>query len=115
MTTRHSTPPQCELTCVCGGLKARTSADLIRERSEILMSKQPTLTQLAEHTPDYQAFPGAHANIVHTVTPGMVNGAFQAGLYYIAADLSELARTAPPNKSEAIMAIVRLVRAVADN
>ncbi|MBK8907366.1 MAG: hypothetical protein IPM60_05535 [Rhodospirillales bacterium] len=79
------------------------------------MSKQPTLTQLSEHNPDFQFFPGSLASADTEHSSGAVHGAYQAGLHYVAADLSELARFAPPNKSKAIMAIVRLVRAVADN
>lgn len=82
------------------------------------MSKQPTLTQLSELTPDFQffsLFSGSLASANAEHSPGAIHGAYQAGLHYVAADLAELARFAPPNKSEAIMAIVRLVRAVADN
>lgn len=76
------------------------------------MSKQPTLTQLSEHTPDFQ-FLSHSAGAEPAASPA--HGAYQAGLHYVAADLAELARLAPPNKSDSIMAIVRLVRAVADN
>lgn len=79
------------------------------------MSKQPTLTQLSEHTPDLQFLSQSLADGSVRRSPGAVHGAYQAGLHYVAADLAELARLAPPNKSESIMAIVRLVRAVADN
>ena len=41
-------------------------------------------------------------------------GAFNAALYYIAADLQELAKVAPPYKAEPLSALVRLMRALAD-
>jgi hypothetical protein len=41
-------------------------------------------------------------------------GAFNAALYYIAADLQELAKVAPPHKAEPLSALVRLMRALAD-
>jgi hypothetical protein len=42
------------------------------------------------------------------------NGAFSAALYYIAADLQELAKTAPPSKAAPLSALVRLIRALAE-
>ena len=42
------------------------------------------------------------------------DGAFSAALYYIAADLQELAKVAPPYKAEPLSALVRLMRALAD-
>lgn len=41
-------------------------------------------------------------------------GAFNAALYYIAADLHELAKTAPAYKVEPLSALVRLMRALAE-
>jgi len=40
---------------------------------------------------------------------------YQASLYYAAADLMTIARSAPPEKQESIRAIVRLIRALADS
>ena len=41
-------------------------------------------------------------------------GAFDAALYYIAADLQELAKVAPACKAEPLSAVVRLMRALAN-
>lgn len=40
-------------------------------------------------------------------------GAFDAELFYIAADLQELAKDAPPDKREAVASICNLLRALA--
>ncbi|TVR97845.1 MAG: hypothetical protein EA406_09015 [Rhodospirillales bacterium] len=40
-------------------------------------------------------------------------GLFYAGLHYIAADLAELAKAAPPDKTSALLALVRLIRVLA--
>jgi hypothetical protein len=40
-------------------------------------------------------------------------GAFQAGLFYVACDLRELAKTAPPVKADEVLALCRLVEAMA--
>ncbi len=44
---------------------------------------------------------------------GHAGGAFQAGLFYVACDLRELAKTAPPVKAEELLALCRLVEAMA--
>ncbi len=41
-------------------------------------------------------------------------GAFNAALYYFAADLQELIKEAPPYKAEPLSALVRLMRALAE-
>lgn len=41
-------------------------------------------------------------------------GAFNAALYYFAADLQELVKEAPPYKAEPLSALVRLMRALAE-
>jgi hypothetical protein len=41
------------------------------------------------------------------------DGAFQAGLFYVAGDLRELAKTAPPVKADEVLALCRLVEAMA--
>jgi hypothetical protein len=44
---------------------------------------------------------------------GDADGAFQAGLFYVAGDLRELAKTAPPVKADEVLALCRLVEAMA--
>ena len=44
---------------------------------------------------------------------GDADGAFQAGLFYVACDLRELAKTAPPVKADEVLALCRLVEALA--
>lgn len=44
---------------------------------------------------------------------GDADGAFQAGLFYVACDLRELAKTAPPVKADEVLALCRLVEAMA--
>jgi hypothetical protein len=41
------------------------------------------------------------------------DGAFQAALFYVAGDLRELAKTAPPVKADEVLALCRLVEAMA--
>jgi hypothetical protein len=48
------------------------------------------------------------------LSPTDPEGAFNAALYYIAADLQELAKVAPPHKAGPLSALVRLMRALAD-
>lgn len=47
------------------------------------------------------------------MSSGDPEGAFNAALYYIAADLHELAKAAPAYKAEPLSALVRLMRALA--
>jgi hypothetical protein len=64
-------------------------------------------------TPDYDdddAEPGDGRRLSSTDP----EGAFNAALYYIAADLQELAKVAPPYKAGPLSALVRLMRALAD-
>lgn len=42
-------------------------------------------------------------------------GTFEASLHYAAADLDELALSAPEAKRESLMAVVRLLRSLADS
>jgi len=44
---------------------------------------------------------------------GDADGAFQAGLFYVACDLRELAKTAPPIKADEVLALCRLVEVMA--
>ncbi len=39
--------------------------------------------------------------------------AFEASLLYLAADLSEIARTAPPEKQASLVSVINLLRALA--
>ena len=41
------------------------------------------------------------------------DGALKAGLFYVACDLRELAKTAPPVKADELLALCRLVEAMA--
>lgn len=42
-------------------------------------------------------------------------GTFEAGLLYIAADLQELAKQAPPEKVRSTLALVNLIRTLAEH
>ena len=55
--------------------------------------------------------------VLKTVPPSQVEspGPFAAGLHYAAADLSDLVPVAPEAKREPLMAVVRLLRTLADN
>ena len=44
---------------------------------------------------------------------GEAEGALKAGLFYVACDLRELAKTAPPVKADELLALCRLVEAMA--
>jgi hypothetical protein len=44
---------------------------------------------------------------------GDADGTLQAGLYYVACDLCELAKSAPPVKADEVLALCRLVEAMA--
>jgi hypothetical protein len=44
---------------------------------------------------------------------GEADGALKAGLFYVACDLRELAKTAPPVKADELLALCRLVEAMA--
>lgn len=44
---------------------------------------------------------------------GDADGALQAGLYYVACDLRELAKSAPPVKADEVLALCRLVEEMA--
>lgn len=44
---------------------------------------------------------------------GDADGSFRVGLFYIACDLRELAKTAPPVKANEVIAVCRLVEAMA--
>lgn len=46
-------------------------------------------------------------------TSGDADGTLKAGLFYVACDLRELAKTAPPVKAEELHALCRLVEAMA--
>lgn len=45
---------------------------------------------------------------------GNADGAFQAALFYVACDLRELAKTAPPVKADEVLTLCRLVEAMAN-
>ncbi len=45
---------------------------------------------------------------------GNTDGIFQAGLFYVACDLRVLAKTAPPVKADEVLALCRLVEAMAN-
>jgi hypothetical protein len=45
---------------------------------------------------------------------GDADGAFRAGLFYVACDLRELAKTAPPVKADEVLTLCRLVEAIAN-
>jgi hypothetical protein len=64
-----------------------------------------------DRIPDYDA---ADSEYGEGVTPSDPEGAFNAALYYFAADLQELAKGAPAYKAEPLAALVRLMRALAD-
>ena len=61
--------------------------------------------------PDYDEAEHGHGERLSSTDP---DGAFDAALYYIAADLQELAKVAPPYKAEPLSAVVRLMRALAE-
>jgi hypothetical protein len=61
--------------------------------------------------PDYDETEHGHAERISSTDP---EGAFDAALYYIAADLQELAKVAPAYKAGPLSAVVRLMRALAD-
>jgi hypothetical protein len=48
------------------------------------------------------------------ILPTDPEGAFNAALYYLAADLQELSKVAPAYKAEPLSALVRLMRALAE-
>jgi hypothetical protein len=78
------------------------------------MSKHRRLSNLVEFTPNIHLPRDTLAVSDDAAGPESEDGAFRAGLFYIAADLTELARTAPAEKSQPLLALVRLVRAMAD-
>ena len=61
--------------------------------------------------PDFDEAEYGHGESLSSTDP---DGAFNAALYYIAADLQELAKIAPSYKAESLSAVVRLMRALAD-
>ena len=61
--------------------------------------------------PDYDAADPDQSEGLSATDP---EGAFNAALYYIAADLHELAKSAPAYKAEPLSALVRLMRALAE-
>ncbi|TVR81129.1 MAG: hypothetical protein EA405_09065 [Rhodospirillales bacterium] len=74
------------------------------------MTDRSTVTRLE----DYAAASYATARSRAQASPSSDGQGFlQAGLHYIAADLSELAKTAPPDKAGALMALVRLLKVLA--
>lgn len=64
-----------------------------------------------DRIPDYDAVDSDQDEDLSAADP---DGAFNAALYYIAADLHELAKTAPAYKVEPLSALVRLMRALAE-
>jgi hypothetical protein len=60
---------------------------------------------------DYDEAEHGHGESLSSTDP---DGAFEAALYYIAADLQELAKIAPSYKAEPLSAVVRLMRALAN-
>lgn len=72
-----------------------------------------------QHTPTDNAVDPALPDVTTRFVPATgepaQSGVFEAGLFYIAADLQDLAAKAPPHKRDALLAIVGLVRAVAEN
>lgn len=78
------------------------------------MSKQTTVTRLAEFASGARTRSQVAGSSRPAPTSGTGAGAFQAGLYYVAADLAELAKIAPPEKSESMLALVRLVQTLAE-
>jgi hypothetical protein len=78
------------------------------------MSKHRTLSQIVDFAPNFRV-PRCTAEMAGIAADAETEaGAFRAGLYYVAADLTELARTAPAGKSEPLLALVRLVQAMAE-
>jgi hypothetical protein len=75
------------------------------------MTVNPAFNIENGYIPDYDE---GEAGGGERLSPTDPEGAFNAALYYIAADLQELAKVAPPYKAEPLSALVRLMRALAD-
>lgn len=76
------------------------------------MTVKPAFNDLEDgRISDYDAADPGYGEGVSPIDP---DGAFNAALYYFAADLQELAKVAPAYKAESLSALVRLMRALAD-
>lgn len=78
------------------------------------MNEERTVTRLKDIVPNIYGDDERPEPIVERSAQPSAAGPFEAGLLYIAADLEQLAKTAPSAKEKSVLALVRLMRALAE-